>query len=153
VNTGSGVLSTLALGADGLSIGSPFIHAKECPVNEGYKGACIDYGADDIVVTTKLSGSRCTVINNDYVKKIGTDQNFVENFLNKNRQIKKYAKMLTFYKGMKLLEKAAFSATYKTVWCAGSSIEFTTKEESIADIVNRLMSELETAKANLNSRL
>jgi nitronate monooxygenase len=44
--------------------------------------------------------------------------------LNRNRKLKKYAKMLTFYKGMKLLEKAAFSTTYKTVWCAGPSIAY-----------------------------
>ncbi len=149
VNTGSGILSMLALGADGFSIGSPFIHAKECPVNEGYKKACIDYGAKDIAITTKLSGSRCTVIKTPYVDKIGTDQNFLESFLNKNKNIKKYAKMLTFYKGMKLLEKAAFSATYKSLWCAGPSIEFTTKEETMAQVVQRLMSEYEEAKANL----
>ena len=44
--------------------------------------------------------------------------------------------MLTFYKGMKLLEKAAFSATYKSVWCAGPSIEFT---ENLKKVSERLL--------------
>jgi nitronate monooxygenase len=109
VGSGAGILSMLALGADGLSIGSPFIATTECDVGQDYKQACIDYSAEDIVVTTKLSGSRCTVINTPYLKKIGTDQNFIESLLNKNKQIKKYAKMVTYYKGMKMLEKAAFS--------------------------------------------
>lgn len=153
VGTGAGILSTLALGADGLSIGSPFIATTESGVTQDYKNAVVNYGAEDIVVTTKLSGSRCTVINTDYVKKIGTDQNFVESLLNKNKQIKKYAKMLTYYKGMKAIEKAAFSATYKTVWCAGSSIEFTHRIEPIKDIVDRLKSEMKTAEAALLNTL
>lgn len=150
VGTGQGIVSMLALGADGLSIGSPFIATKESDVSQEYKQACIDYRAEDIVVTTKLSGSRCTVINTPYVQKIGTEQNVVESILNKNKQLKKYAKMVTYYKGMKLLEKAAFSASYKSVWCAGSSIEFTKKIESIPDIVSRYKSEIKEAQQKLN---
>lgn len=149
VGSGAGILSTLALGADGLSIGTPFIATKESGVTNEYKQACIDYTAQDIVITTKLSGSRCTVINTPYMKKIGTEQNIVENFLNKNKQVKKYAKMLTYYKGMGALEKAAFGATYKSVWCAGSSLEFTHKIEGVAEIVNRFKSEMTIAEQNL----
>lgn len=149
VGTGSGILSMLALGADGLSIGTPFIASQESGVSGDYKKACVDYGAEDIVVTTKLSGSRCTVINTPYVQKIGTDQNMFESMLNKNKQIKKYAKMLTYYKGMKAIEKAAFSATYKTVWCAGTSVEFTNQVEPLKQIVERLKSEFATAEKNL----
>jgi nitronate monooxygenase len=149
VGTGSGLLSMLSLGADGLSIGTPFIATKESGVSEEYKKACIDYNAQDIVVTTKLSGSRCTVINTPYVQKIGTEQNVVENLLNKNKQIKKYAKMLTYYKGMKAIEKAAFSATYKSVWCAGTSIEFTHQVETVKDVVTRLTSEFKIAEEQL----
>jgi nitronate monooxygenase len=149
VGTGSGILSMLALGADGLSMGSPFIATTESGVTEDYKRACVDYSAEDIVVTTKLSGSRCTVINTPYLKKIGTEQNPVESILNKNKQLKKYAKMLTYYKGMKMIEKAAFSATYKSVWCAGSSIEFTHKIESVKDVVTRLKNEMQASKSEL----
>jgi nitronate monooxygenase len=153
VGTGSGILAMLALGADGISIGSPFIATTESPVGQDYKQACIDYGAEDIVTTTKLSGSRCTVIKSPYVEKIGTEQNVVEGFLNKNKQLKKYAKMLTYYKGMKMLEKAAFSATYKTIWCAGSSIEFTQKIEPIKDIVARLKDEMNVAQNELKMKI
>ncbi len=153
VGTGSGILSMLALGADGLSIGSPFIPTIESPISQEYKQACLDYGAEDIVGTTKISGSLCTVINTPYVQKVGVDQNALENFLNTNKQVKKYAKMLTYYKGMKLIEKAAFSATYKTMWVAGSSIEFSHRIESVKDIIERMKSELKIAQQNLNLTL
>ncbi len=150
VGTGAGILSTLALGAEGVSIGSPFIATTESDVTQEYKEACIQYGSEDIVVTTKLSGTPCTVINTPYVNKIGTEQNFIEGLLNKNKQLKKYAKMVTYYRGMKMLEKAAFSASYKTVWCAGSSIEFTTKIEPTGEIINRYKKEMNEAKTNLD---
>ena len=61
--------------------------------------------------------------------------------------------MLTAYKGMKLLEKAAFSATYKSVWCAGPSIEFSHKIESVDQVVKRLISGMEQAHKQLGARL
>lgn len=153
VGTGTGILSMLALGADGLSIGSPFIVSREAGVSDDYKKACVDYGADQIVTTTKISGSHCTVINTPYMQKIGTEQNMLEGYLNKHKQLKKYAKMLTYYKGMKAVEKAAFAATYKTVWVAGSSIEFSQKIEPLKDIVKRLRDELAMAQLELKKVL
>ena len=115
VGKGSQLLEKLELGACGASIGSPFIATKEAGVSEEYKQACVDYGAKDIVMTTKLSGTPCTVINTPYVQEIGTEQNWLEKTLNKNKKLKKWVKMLTFYRGMKALENAAFSATSLTL--------------------------------------
>ncbi|MNE79682.1 Nitronate monooxygenase [compost metagenome] len=64
----------IAAGADGFSIGSIFIASTEAGVSEEYKQACVEYGAKDIVMTSKLSGTPCTVINTPYVKEIGTEQ-------------------------------------------------------------------------------
>ena len=126
-------------GACGVSVGSPFIASVESPVTEDYKMACVNHGARDIVLTTKLSGSPCTVINTDYVKHIGTEQNWLERFLNRNKKIKKWTKMVTYYKGMKTLEKAAFGATYQTMWCAGPSIEYVHSIRPVHQIVEELV--------------
>lgn len=135
VGKGSQLSDVLALGACGASIGSPFIASTEAPVSDEYKQAIVDYGAKDIVMTTKLSGTPCTVINTPYVQKIGTQQNWLERILNKNKKLKKWAKMITFYKGMKMLEKAAFSTTYQSVWCAGPSIEYVKEIRPVQAIV------------------
>jgi nitronate monooxygenase len=129
----------MSRGACGVSVGSIFIASDEAPVTQDYKNACVSYGAKDIVMTTKLSGSRCTVINTDYVKEVGTEQNWLEKILNKNKQLKKWTKMITFYKGMKLLEKAAFTASYQTMWCAGPSIEFVSEIRPVKKIVEDLL--------------
>lgn len=148
VGTGQGLLDMMNLGACGISMGSIFIATPEADVSEDYKNAIVQYGAEDIVMTTKISGTPCTVINTPYVQEIGTKQNWFEALLNKNRSLKKYAKLLTFYKGMKSLEKAAFSATYKTVWCAGPSIEYAHAIRPVAEIVQTMILEYETALQN-----
>ena len=152
VGTGSGLLSVLSLGAEGVSVGSPFIATEESDVSQEYKDACVEYGAKDIVMSTKVSGTPCTVINTPYVQKIGTEQNVVESLLSKNKKLKKYVKMLTYYKGMKAAENAAFAATYKTVWCAGPTIEFIDKIEPVSEIVERLINEYHEAKEKFLSK-
>ncbi len=145
IGSGDGLLSVLSLGAAGASIGSPFIAVKESPVSNEYKNACVSYGAEDIVLSTKISGSPCTVIRTPYVKKIGINQNWLERILTKNKSLKKYVKMFTWYFGTKAIERAAFSATYKTVWCAGPSIEFTEEISTTKQVVEKIMVEFEEA--------
>jgi len=140
---GKTIKHMMDLGACGVSIGSIFIASNEAPVTDDYKNACVQFGAKDIVMTTKLSGTPCTVINTPFVQQIGTQQNWLERFLNSNKSLKKYAKLLTFYKGMKMLEQAAFSATYKTMWCAGPTIEYVKNVRPMKQIVNELTQELE----------
>ncbi len=145
VGNGHQLKHMLELGACGISMGSPFIATHEAGVSQEYKQACVDYGAKDIVMTSKLSGTPCTVINTPYVQEIGTKQNWLERILNKNKTLKKYVKMLTFYKGMKSLKKAAFGATYKTLWCAGPSIEYVKDIRPVKEIVETLIEEYEQA--------
>ena len=138
IGTKDGIDTIMSLGAAGLSIGSPFIACEEAHISKEYKQACVDYGKEDIVFTTKISGTPCTVINTPYVQETGTTQNWLEKLMSKNKKIKKWVKMITYFKGMKSVENAAFSSTYKTVWCAGPSIEHTTEILPIKEIIKRL---------------
>lgn len=140
VGNAEGVRQIMELGAAGLSMGSIFIATHEAGVSNDYKQAIVEYGANDIVMTTKLSGTPCTVINTPYVQKTGTQQNWLEKLLNKNKRLKKWMKALTFMKGMKQLRKAAFSATYQTVWCAGPSIEHVSSIRSMEEVLSELKS-------------
>jgi nitronate monooxygenase len=99
----------------------------------------VAYGAKDIVVTQKISGTPCTVINTPYVQEIGTEQSWIESLLNKNKWLKKYVKMLRFLKGTNMVTKAAAGATYKPVWVAGPTIEHTTSIEPLQKIIQRFI--------------
>ena len=138
VSKKSDIDKMLSYGAIGVSVGSPFIASTEAGVSQEYKQACVDYGAKDIIMTERISGTPCSVINTPYVQKVGTKTTWLEQDLNKNKSLKKWVKMIRFYIGMKATEKAATEVTYKTVWVAGPSIENTHAILPVAEIVKIL---------------
>lgn len=146
VATGQDIKQVMTWGAAGVSVGTIFIACDEADITPEYKQAMVDYGEKDIVRTNKLSGSALTVINTPYVQQLGTKANFLEWLLNHNKGLKKYVKMLLAFRGMKAVEKAAFGATYKTVWCAGPAIEHVKSIRPMAEIVRTLTREYDQAK-------
>lgn len=135
VSDGDQLEKILNLGAAGVSIGTPFIATHESDVSQDYKQAIVDYGAEDIVVTDRISGSKCTIINTPYVQKLSLKANRLERFLFKNKWFKKYFKMFRWFKGTKMFKESALQATYKTVWCAGPSLEGVYSIRPVAQVV------------------
>lgn len=146
IASGEDLHEVMQWGAAGASIGTIFIACGESDVSPEYKQAMIRYGAKDIVLTTRLSGSPLTVINTPYVQQLGTRAGFLERILLKNKRLKKYMKMLIALRGMRSVEKAAFGATYKTVWCAGPAIEHVTAILPMRDILNDLLAAYDQAR-------
>jgi nitronate monooxygenase len=141
IGTGKDLADVIKWGAAGASVGTIFIACEEADITPEYKQAMVTYGEKDIVRTTKLSGSALTVINTPYVQQLGTEANWLERLMHQNKTLKKYVKMLMAFRGMKAVEKAAFGATYKTVWCAGPAIEHVKRIQPIADIIKTLTRE------------
>jgi len=138
---GQGILAALSLGAAGVSIGTRFITCTEATVSNEYKQAIIDAGIDDIVMTERLSGTPCAVINTEYVKRIGLKQNFIERWMNKNPTTKKWFKLITQLRGMKKLEKAIQPGKYNSIWSAGQSSALIDSTATCEQIINVLKSE------------
>lgn len=129
----------ISYGAAGASIGSPFIASEESKVSQEYKQACVSYGEKDIVMTKKISGTPCTVINTPYVQKVGLDETWLEKKLHKYKFLKKWIKLLRYLKGTQDVVDAAIKVTYKNVWVAGPTIEYTKKIEPISKIIDRFV--------------
>jgi enoyl-[acyl-carrier protein] reductase II len=70
IGNAKGLAAALALGAEGISMGSRFIVTQEAPVPENVKQYIIDKTEEDTVVTDNLTGVRCRVIKNDFAKRI-----------------------------------------------------------------------------------
>ncbi len=122
IANGETLAAALALGASGVSVGTRFIACKEASIDPAYKQAVVDSSAEDIVMTTKISGTPASVINTDYIKKTGTELSFAMKFLKGNKLSKKWVVPLIHWTGMKSLEKAALTPSWKTVWSAGQSV-------------------------------
>ena len=57
----------------------------------------------------------------------------------KNKWLKKYFKMFRWAKGTKMFKKSALEATYKTVWCAGPSLEGVHSIRYVSKVVSDLL--------------
>ena len=142
---GRGILSMLVLGAAAVSIGTRFIASVESPVSRDYKESVKSSGMSDIVMTERLSGTPCAIINTPYAKKLGLRQNFFEKWLRGNKRTRKYFNMFTHIKGIRKLEKAVKPGNYNNLWCAGKSVELIDDVLPCEEIINRLESEYNTA--------
>lgn len=138
---GAGLLSVQVLGADAVSIGTRFIVSKECSVSNDYKQAIIKAGMEDIVMTTKLSGTPCTIIDTPTARKMGYTQSWFERFLSHNPQTKRWFKMLIQVRGMKKLEQSILPNNYLKLWCAGKSSELIHSELSCEEIISQIKQE------------
>ncbi len=143
ISTGNALHSVLILGAAGASVGTSFIATEEAPVSDDYKNGVVHAKAEDIVMTTRISGTPSTIINTAYAKKIGYKQNWFERSLSQNPRTKKYFKMLVQIKGMKKLEKSVKPGNYKNLWIAGKSVQFINEILSIEKRVLKIKTELE----------
>ncbi len=141
ISHGSAITASLALGAAGVSIGTRFIASKEATVDESYKEAICKAQAEDIVMTTRISGTPAAVINTDYVKKIGTDLPWIFKILKNNTRTKKAATMLIHWLGSRTLEQSAGKANWKNVWSAGQSVSHINSILSVEEIFQKLVKE------------
>jgi nitronate monooxygenase len=141
IATGSSIVSVLALGAQGVSVGTRFIATPEAGVSDEYKNSIVDSSMEDIVMSTKISGTPCTIVNTPYAKKIGYSQNWLEKLLSKNKTTRKYFKMIVQLRGMNNLKKSIQPGSYKTLWVAGKSAEMINDISPVTDVVSRLKKE------------
>lgn len=146
---GSMISACLALGASGVSIGTRFIASREAQVDQAYKDAIVNSTPEDIVMTTRVSGTPAAVINTPYVQKMGTDLPWAFKILKEHKLTKKYMVPLIHLMGMKSLEEAAVKPTWKTVWTAGQSVGLVEEILTVQEIYSKLIAEYEESVKNL----
>lgn len=149
---GRGLVSLLALGASGASVGTRFIASEEASVNEAYKDAVRDAGIDDIVMSERLSGTPCSIINTPFAQKIGYKQTAWERLLSKNSRTKRYFKALVQLRGMKRLEQSVKPGNYKNLWSAGKSCALIHDILPCSEIIYRLRQETEQVLGDLDKK-
>ncbi len=146
---GTTMAAAMALGASAVSVGTRFIASKEASVDQGYKDAIVRSSPEDIVLTTRLSGTPAAVINTPYVKKLGLDLPWYLNVLKNQKQTKKYVVPLIHLLGMKVLEQASQGPTWKTVWSAGQSVGLVNDILSCQEIIDLFVQDYKRTIAQL----
>lgn len=142
---GTTMAAALSLGASGVSVGTRFIASREAQVEESYKQAVVDASPEDIVMTTRLSGTPASVIRTPYIDKMGLELPWYLKFLKNKELTKRYVVPLIHWMGSKALEEAARGPTWKTVWSAGQSVGLIDEILSCPHIIEKMVTEYEVA--------
>ncbi len=140
---GATMASMITLGASAVSVGTRFIACKEAKIDQAYKDAVVNATPEDIVMTTRLSGTPAAVIRTPYIDQMGLDLPWYLKILKDQKLTKKYIVPLIHFLGSKSLEQAATGPTWKTVWSAGQSVGLIEDILSCEDIILKLVREYE----------
>lgn len=138
IGGGKQFLAAFALGAEGVQVGTKFLVADECNVHDNYKEAIIKAKDRSTVVTGNYTGHPVRVINNKLAKEMLEMEK-------RGASIEELEKM-----GTGKLRLAAVEGDVKEgSVMSGQVASMVTKRESVKDIIEGLMRDLETEKENL----
>ena len=153
IANGATLLSAISAGASVGYCGTIFIASTEAGVSTEYKNAIVDSKMEDIVLTERISGTPCTVINTEFAQKIGTKQNSFERWMSKNPRTKKYFKMIIQRRSFHWLEDAVKPGNYNNLWCAGQTVELIHGIYPIKQIVETMEKEFFSAYLELQRNI
>ncbi len=140
VSTPSDFGRALALGYEGVQMGTRFIATQECTAHIDYKQAIVKAASSDIVLTEKISGVPVSVIKTPYIEKIGTKANWFVKFCLRHPRLKHYMRMFYTVLAFFQLKKASREgAGYKDYWQAGKSVDGVDDVLPAGEVVAQLM--------------
>ena len=138
IGGGKQFLAAFALGAEGVQVGTKFLVADECNVHDNYKEAIIKAKDRSTVATGNYTGHPVRVINNKLAKEMLEMEKH-------GATVEELEKL-----GTGKLRLAAVEGDVKEgSVMSGQVASMVTKRESVKDIIEGLMRDLETEKENL----
>src|SRR3954463_14138332 len=129
------------MGYAGVQMGTRFIASTECKAHPDYKQAILEARPEDIVLTERLTGVPVAVINNEYVRTLGTRAGPVARYMLRHPKMKHWMRSYYALTSLRRLKKSSLtSAGAKEYWQAGKSVagihDLKSVREIIADFVS-----------------
>ena len=130
--------AALNLGYAGAQLGTRFIATVECSAHPDYKQAIVDATSADIVLTERLTGVPVAVINNDYVRHLGTRAGRIARWMLRGRRTKHWMRAIYAVRSAYRLKKDLYKAEgAEEYWQAGKSVDGIHGVERVPDIVRK----------------
>jgi nitronate monooxygenase len=124
------------LGYDGVQIGTRFIASNECLAHAEYKQAIVNARPEDIVLTERLTGVPVAVIENEFVRNLGTRAGPVARLLLRGKRTKRWVRTFYALTSLRKLKKSALSDRgAQEYWQAGKSVAGIHDVKSVRDIM------------------
>jgi nitronate monooxygenase len=141
IGTSEELQHALALGYQGVQMGTRFIASSECTASDAYKNAIVSAKENDIVLSEKITGIPVSVIMTPYIKSIGLKANAFTKLLLRLPKTKHWVR--TFYTILSLFrfKKSLFDESpKKEFWQAGKSVEGIESILPVKNIIEKLTS-------------
>lgn len=134
----------LEMGYAGAQLGTRFIATTECNAHPDYKQAIVNATSKNIVLTERLTGVPVAVIENDYVRHLGTRAGPIARRMLRHRKLKHWMRTIyalkSLYRLKKDLHKGKGAEEY---WQAGKSVDGIHGIEGAAGIVRKFEAALD----------
>jgi nitronate monooxygenase len=134
----------LDMGYAGAQLGTRFIATPECNAHPDYKRAIVEATSNDIVLTERLTGVPVAVINNDYVRQLGTRAGPVARFMLRHRRMKHWMRTIYAVRSLQRLKKDLHRGKgSEEYWQAGKSVDGIHGIEPATNIVRKFEAALD----------
>ena len=128
----------LSLGYAGAQLGTRFIATTECNAHPDYKRAIVNATSADIVLTERLTGVPVAVINNDYVRRLGTRAGPIARWMLRHRRTKHWMRTIYAVRSLQRLKKDLHRHEgAEEYWQAGKSVDGIHGIEPARDVVRK----------------
>jgi nitronate monooxygenase len=136
--------SMLALGYAAVQMGTRFIATEECTAHADYKKAILDAGAEDIVLTERITGVPLSVIKTPYIERMGTKAGPIGKLMLRGRKTKHWMRAIYSIRSAWQLKQASLKgASSSDCWQAGRSVDGIASVEPVGAIVRRFAETLD----------
>ena len=133
----------LDLGYDGVQMGTRFIATAECNAHPDYKAAIVRAEPKDIVLTERLTGVPVSVINNEYIQRLGTRSGPIARWMLRHRRMKYWMRSIYALTSMRRLKKSSLtSAGANEYWQAGKSVAGIDSVKPVVELVQEFAAAL-----------
>jgi nitronate monooxygenase len=128
----------LRMGYAGVQMGTRFIAATECTAHPDYKQAILRAGADDIVLTERITGVPVAVIRTPYIDKTGTKAGPLARWMLRGQKTKHWMRTIFALQSVWKLKRSSLrSFSYRDYLQAGKSVAGIERIEPAGEIVRR----------------
>jgi nitronate monooxygenase len=143
----------MALGYEGVQLGTRFIASVECNAHQDYKDAIIKASAADIVATDKISGVPVSIIKTPYIESMGIHAGPLARWALRHPNFKHYMRLFYTLKSVwQLKQSHQRGSSYKDFFQAGKSVDTIDRIMPVNDIMRDLVATATVAGAEESSR-
>lgn len=131
---GAGLAAALALGADGIIMGTRFLATKECPAHPAVKEWMISATPDDTVIIQKSIGSPMRVAKNAMSLRV----------VEMEREGANLQELLPYISGSRNPSVYSEGRLDDAVWSCGQAVGLVSDVPTCAELINRMIDEAES---------